>query len=257
MATVLITGASSGLGAEFAWQLATARHDLVIVARSRDRLDELATSIRSAAGVSVEVLAADLGVESDLERVATRLADASSPISLLVNNAGYGSGRSFLANDWATEKAMIDVMVTAPARLAHAALPGMVARGHGAILNVSSVAAHLANSTYAAHKRWLLDFTHALAGTLAGTGVSASVVIPGLTRTRFHDSPELSHYHDAFPSAAWLSPEDVVTAALAGLRRRTVVVTPSARYRVVGVVARSVPRSVTRRTSAVRRRGRE
>src|SRR6478752_1884457 len=176
MATALVTGASAGLGEEFAWQLATAGHELVVVARSRDRLSELADVVTSATGKAVEVLSVDLSTPDGRETVAARLSDDARPVSLLVNNAGFATGKTFLGGTWEEEQQMLDVLVTAPARLTHAVLPGMIARGHGAVLNVSSIAAHLADSTYAAHKRWILDFTEALAGQLRGTGVTATAV---------------------------------------------------------------------------------
>lgn len=254
MATALVTGASAGLGEEFAWQLATAGHDLVVVARSRDRLSELADVVTSATGKGVEVLVADLATADGRDEVAARLADDARPVSLLVNNAGFSTGRSFLDASWDEEAAMLDVLVTAPARLTHAALPGMIERGHGAILNVSSIAAHLADSTYAAHKRWVLDFTSAISGQLRGTGVTATAVLPGLTRTEFHDKPGLEHYRTDFPEVAWLSAEQVVSAALTGVRRGSVVVTPSARYTAAGALARLTPKAVTRRMGSMSRR---
>ena len=247
MATALVTGASAGLGEEFAWQLATAGHDLVVVARTRDRLSELAEVVTSATGVEVEVLVADLATPEGREAVAARLADDARPISLLVNNAGFATGRGFVAGTWEEEAAMLDVLVTAPARLTHAALPGMIERGHGAILNVSSIAAHLGDSTYAAHKRWVLEFTNALVGELRGTGVTATAVLPGLTRTEFHDKPGLDRYRSDFPDAVWLTAEQVVSAALTGVRRGSVTVTPSVRYTAAGALARITPKAVKRR----------
>jgi short-subunit dehydrogenase len=247
MATALVTGASAGLGEEFAWQLATAGHDLVVTARSRDRLSELADVVASATGVAVEVLAADLSLPDGREAVASRLADSSRPVSLLVNNAGFGLGKDFLTTSWEDEAAMHDVLVTAPLRLTHAVLPGMVERGHGAVLNVASVAAHLSNTTYAAHKRWVVEFTEALAGQLRGTGVTATVVLPGMTRTEFHDSSDLEHMKSALPEAAWLSAEQVVSSALTAVRRGSVTVTPSVRYVAAGTLMRIAPAAVTRR----------
>jgi short-subunit dehydrogenase len=251
MATALITGASAGLGEEFAWQLATAGHDLVVVARSRDRLSELADVVSSATGVAVEVLAADLSLPDGRETVAARLADSSRPVSLLVNNAGFSSGLSFVDSPWEDEAAMHDVLVTAPLRLTHAVLPGMIERGHGAILNVASIAAHLGDSTYAAHKRWLVEFTNALAGQLRGTGVTATVVLPGMTRTEFHSKPTLEHYRDELPEFAWLSAEQVVSSALTGVRRGSVMVTPSVRYAAAGTLAKFTPKAVTRRMGSM------
>ncbi|WP_084125261.1 SDR family oxidoreductase [Demequina sp. NBRC 110054] len=247
MATALVTGASAGLGEEFAWQLATAGHDVVLVARSRDRLSEIADVIASATGQRAEILAADLTDPEGLELVAARVADPDDPISLLVNNAGFGLGKGFLDSTWEDEKRMLDVLVTAPMRLSHAALPGMIARGHGAILNVASIAAHLGDSTYASHKRWVVEFTQALAGQLADTPVTATVVLPGLVETSFHDSEELVHMRSDFPGMLWLEPEQVVTSALAAVRRGQTVVTPSVLYGVAGAGLRLLPARFTRR----------
>ncbi|WP_296667260.1 SDR family NAD(P)-dependent oxidoreductase [Demequina sp.] len=253
MAIAMVTGASAGLGEEFAWQLATAGHDVVLVARSRDRLSEVAHLLRSATGREAEVLPADLTTEDGREAVAARLADAAAPVSLLINNAGHGAGVGFTESTWEQERALLDIHVTAPLRLTHAALPGMIERGHGAVLNVASIAARLSNSTYAAHKRWVVEFTQALAGQLGGTGVTATVVLPGLVRTRFHDSDALSHMRHEFPDAAWLDPEGVVASALAAVRRGQTVVTPSARYAAAGTLLRAVPDRLTRGRRSMRR----
>ncbi|MFW2512521.1 SDR family NAD(P)-dependent oxidoreductase [Demequina sp. SO4-13] len=253
MATALITGASRGLGEEFAWQLATARHDVVLVARNRDRLSELADTIRGAAGVQAEILVADLSTEEGRAAVAERIGDEASPVSLLINNAGYGLGRGMLSTTWEEERAALDVLVTATLQLSQAAAKSMTSRGHGAILNVSSVAAHLSNSTYAAHKRWVRDFTEALAGQLHGTGVSATALVPGLVRTEFHDGPDLEYMKSEYPDIAWLSSEKVVEAALAGVRRKAIVVTPSARYAAGVGLLRMLPGAATRRSGSLRR----
>lgn len=219
---------------------------MVLVARSADRLSELADVIRSATGVQAEVLPADLSDASDRGAVVARILDAERPISMVVNNAGFSLGTTILDTTWEAERAALDVMVTATMQLSHAAAQAMTARGHGAIVNISSIAAYLANGNYAAHKRWVLDFTEALAGQLAGTGVSASVVVPGLVRTEFHDSASLAHMKDQYPSLAWLTPDVVVTAALAGVRRKQVVVTPSVRYLAAAGLLRLVPKALTR-----------
>lgn len=254
MAIALITGASKGLGEEFAWQLATAKHDVVLVSRDRDALSELAHTIRGAAGVEAEVLAADLSTPEGLEAVAARVADPERPISMLVNNAGFGLGEGLLDTTWEQEKAALDVLVTAPMRLSQVAAKAMSERGHGAIVNISSIAAHLANTSYAAHKRWILDFTQALASQLHGTGVTATAVVPGLVRTHFHDADTLAHMREEYPDLAWLSAEQVVESALAAVRRKAVVVTPSARYAVAGTLARALPSAVTRRMRSMRDR---
>ena len=132
MGTALITGAAAGLGQEFAWQLATARHDLVLVDRDSERLDRLAGRLRGAAGVHVEILVADLSVRSDVERVAERLRSTERPVGLLVNNAGGAAGQRFVDGDLEREQAVLDVMVRCVMVLSHAAAGQMTARGRGA-----------------------------------------------------------------------------------------------------------------------------
>lgn len=251
MGTALITGASSGLGLEFAWQLATARHDVVLVARDGDRLERLAAQLRAAAGVHAEVLRADLTDRDDLERVAGRLRAPERPVGLLVNNAGIGLGQRFVGSDLAQQEAALDLMVRAVLVLSHAAAGAMVGRGRGAILNVGSVAALMTSGTYSAHKAWVRTFTEGLAAELAGTGVTATVVSPGLTHTEFHERAGL-RAEQAYPELAWLSADRVVATALADVRRGAVLSTPSLRYRVASGALRVLPRSALRALSGRR-----
>ena len=155
MGTALVTGATSGLGLEIAWQLAQARHDLVLVARTPERLRQVAEEMRQFAGVQVETLQADLSKRDELELVAERLRETSKPVGLLVNNAGFGLGQRFVGGDLAREEDALNVMVRAVMVASHAAAGAMVERGRGAILNVSSMTAHTAMGTYAAHKAWV------------------------------------------------------------------------------------------------------
>jgi short-subunit dehydrogenase len=249
MGTALITGASAGLGEEFAWQLATVRHNLVLVSRNEERLEEVASKIRSAAGVRVEILPADLTKERDLNRVATRLRAPGRPVGLLVNNAGFAVRQSFLEAPVKDAVAMERVMIHAVMVLSHTAARAMVARGRGAILNVSSVAAYLASGIYAADKIWVKTFTEGLAVELKGTGVTATCLLPGLTRTEFHARAGLDYL--SYPSAAWLSAADVVARALLDVRRGAVLSTPTLRYALIGQIARLAPRSLVRALSRV------
>lgn len=250
MATALVTGASSGLGAEFARQLAARGEDLVLVARSREGLEQVAAGVRQA-GVAAEVLVADLRVPADVERVAARLADAARPIDLLVNNAGYGMGRGFLESEVAEQHAALDVMVGALMALSHSAARGMVARGEGSIINVSSIAALLTGSTYNAHKAWVEVFTRGLANELVGTGVTATIVRPGLVRTEFQQRAGMNF--SRLPGIVWLEAPPVVRAALRAARRGALIVTPSMRYRLGAGIARVLPRGLARRFSRVGR----
>ncbi|WP_024286053.1 SDR family oxidoreductase [Cellulomonas sp. KRMCY2] len=255
MATALITGASAGLGLEFAWQLATARHDVVLVARNEERLERLAGQLRAAAGIRAEVLPADLADRAQVERVAERLRQSDRPVGLLVNNAGFGLGQPFVGGDLAAHENGLDVMVRAVMVLSHAAAVSMVERGRGAILNVSSMAALSAMGTYSADKAWVRVFTEGLAVELRGTGVTATALCPGLVHTEFHERAGLER--DTYPELAWLNADSVVTAALADVRRGAVISTPSLRYGLVAEVARILPRAAIRALSAGDRRPRD
>lgn len=250
MATALITGATAGLGLEFAWQLATARHDVVLVARDTERLERLSRQLEAAAGVRAEVLTADLADRAQLERVADRLR-GGPPVGLLVNNAGHGISGGIVGSDVAAQESALDVMVRAVLVLTHAAVGPMVQRGRGAVLNVSSVAALTAMGPYAAHKAWVRTFTESLSVELRGTGVTATALCPGMVHTEFHERAGMRR--GALPEVAWLDPERVVAAALADVRRGTVISTPSLRYTVVSEVARLLPRAAVRAMSGDRR----
>ena len=245
---------------EFAWQLATARHDLVLVARNEQKLHDIADQIRAVAGVNVEVLPADLSKPEDLEKVVKRLEQTDvtygptseddpdptphNPIGLLINNAGFSSGKSLLEGDLDAEIDQIDVMIKAVLVLSRAAAKQMVERGRGAICNIGSIAALTAGGTYAAAKAWVRSFTEGLAVELAGTGVTATVVAPGLTRTEFHERADVDV--SAYPEIAWLEPEQVVDEALTDVRRGAVHSTPSKRYKAAAAGLRIAPRSAVR-----------
>ncbi len=256
MGTALVTGASSGLGEEFCWQLAAAGHDLVLVARRADALRALADRLHWVAGARTEVLPADLSQREDVERVARRLdvqpSDGSGlrPVGLLVNNAGFGLGAPFLEDTVAREEEALDVMVRAVMVLSHRAGRAMLGRGRGAILNVGSIAADTGMGTYSAHKAWVRAFTEGLASELSrerrrtGARVTATVVAPGLTHTHFHEAS--GQDVTAAPEWIWSTPEQVVDAALEAVRHGRVLVTPTARYQAAGAAARLAPRWVVR-----------
>lgn len=242
--TALVTGATAGIGREFAEQLAAKGVALVLVARDSARLESVAAELRSVHGRAVEVLPADLSDREALERVAERLRDPARPIDLLVNNAGYSLNSRFVDSDIRAEEQLLDVLVRAVLVLSHAAATTMAARGHGRIINVSSVAGLLASGTYAAAKSYVTTFSESLAGQLAGTGVSVTALLPGYVRTEFHERAGIDKGARSGPF--WLDASDVVRAALADAETGTVVSVPSRQYKVVAAVIRHVPRALVR-----------
>jgi short-subunit dehydrogenase len=240
MPTALITGATAGLGASFARRLAADGQDLVLVARTLPRLEEVAERLRSSYGVAVEVLAADLASDDGCRSVERRLADPDRPVDLLVNNAGHGLQKPFLANAIEDEETLLRVHVGAVLRLCHAVLPGMVARGRGAVLNVSSVAGWTPQGSYSAAKSWVTTFSEGLAIQLRGTGVRVSVVCPGFTRTEFH--ARMSVDRGVVPGSLWLDADAVVDEAIDDLRAGTVISVPSRRYKAIAALVRHAPR---------------
>ncbi len=244
MSTALVTGASAGIGRAFAERLAREGTDLVLVARDRVRLEELAAGLRTRHGVAVEVLVADLSDRVATSRVCARLEDHVRPVDLLVNNAGFGLNGSFLDNDLADEEAGLDVMVRAVMLTCHAAGRAMRQRGRGAILNVSSVASFIANGSYSAEKAFVTVFTEGLAGELAGTGVTATALCPGFTRTEFHARAGI--LISALPDSLWLDADDVVPQALTDAARGKVVSVPGLQWKVITAGVRVLPRPLLR-----------
>ena len=239
--TALVTGASSGLGTEFARQLAARGADLVLVARDREALERLAGSLRVSRGVAVEVLVADLVDPAGLDAVAERLSDPDRPVEVLVNNAGFGLDLDFAANDYADEERHLDLHVRATMRLCHAALQGMLARGHGRIVNVASVAAFLPRGTYGAVKSWVVSFSRWANAAYAPRGVTVTAVCPGFTHTNFHERLGLPPGEEGVPPFLWLDASTVVREALRASARGAAVSIPSLRYRALIGAARLVP----------------
>lgn len=253
MSTALVTGATAGIGREFAVQLATKGDDLVLVARDTARLDALAAELGAAHGVAVEVISADLSDRAALERVAERLRDPARPVDLLVNNAGYGLGTPFAETAIEDEERLLDVLVRAVLVLSHAAAEAMTERGSGRIINVSSVAGLLTSGTYAASKAWVITFSESIAAQLAPRGVGVTALLPGYVRTEFHERAGIDKKRTG---PFWLDAPDLVRQALTDSERGRVVSVPSPQYKAVVGVVRHLPRALLRnpRVSALHRK---
>jgi len=250
--TALVTGPTAGIGHSFAVQLAQRGHDLVLVARDEERLTELAAELRETYGVQVEVLPADLTDRAALARVEARVADPDRPVDLLVNNAGFSLKGRFLDNPVDAENAMLDVLVTAVMRLSHAALGAMAQRGHGGIINVSSVAAFLPRGSYSAAKAWVNSFGEWAATEYRPRGVTVTTLCPGFTRTEFHERMGVAR--DSAPSFLWLDPDDLVRQALADFDKGRTFSIPSARYKAIATAARLVPNGLLQRFQTLGRK---
>lgn len=234
--TALITGASSGIGAAFAHRLAAEGFNLMLVARREDRLHALATELMQQYGRQVDVFISDLSIPGEVALLERRIA-ACDTLSILVNNAGFGTTGLFADVDISKQLDMIHVHINATVHLTHAALPGMIARRCGAIINVSSIAAFARSAgmvTYSASKNYLNTFSEALSLELRGSGVQVQALCPGFTATEFHDTPEFATFDRAnVPSYLWMSPEEVVQVSLTALDSDEVVVVPGFENRLI------------------------
>lgn len=225
--TILITGASSGIGAIYADRFAARGHDLILVARNAGRLTGIATQLTERYGVAARTIVADLGAEEGLKAVEAVIASDDS-ITHLVNNAGFGSAAPLAGAKVEDMQAMVAINVTAPLRLTYAAVPRFVARGRGTVINISSIVAigpEVLNGVYGGTKSFILAFSHSLRKELQGTGVNVQVVLPGATGTEFWDVAGLPASH--LPSEWVMSAADLVDAALVGLDRGEFATIPS------------------------------
>jgi short-subunit dehydrogenase len=239
----LITGASVGIGEQFSRQLSARGYDVVLVARDAARLEALAKEIEDG-GAHAEVLVADLTDSAQLAEVEAR----ARTVDVLVNNAGFGSFGAFHTLDIETELREINLNVMALVRLTHAAAAGMVERGSGGILNVSSLAGFQpgpSNATYGATKAFVTSFTEAVHEELRGTGVKVTVLCPGFTRTEFQERANAPA--DDVPGFMWQEAPEVARAGLEGLERNKAVVMPGAMNKVMGNLSAVTPHAITRR----------
>jgi short-subunit dehydrogenase len=245
-AVALVTGASSGIGVTYARTLAAIGYDVILVARRKRRLDELARDLRLTYRVEPEVIVADLGTDEGLRLVEERIA-ATPNLEFLINNAGFGSIGRFWDADVAGQETMIRVHVLATMRLTHAALKIMVPRKLGAVVNVSSVAGFApapGNVCYGSTKAWITSFTESLNLELrsAGSPVQVQSLCPGFTYTEFHDV--LGVDRSTVPASWWMTPEQVVEASFEGLSKGKPIVVPGGRYKALTALLKWVPRQL-------------
>jgi short-subunit dehydrogenase len=257
--SALVTGASSGIGREIARKLGVSGTELVLVARDTERLKALAGEIaapflsgpQDQPGPPVEILGADLADPEQLAAVEARLADRDRPIDLLVNNAGFGTYGAFAELPIDGEQREIQVNVVAVVRLAHAALGSMRERGHGTIVNVSSVAGLQAtpgNATYGASKAFVASFSEALHGEARSAGVSVTAALPGYTRTEFAERAGIEGRQ--IPAFAWQSAEACAAQILDAARSGKPFFVPGALNKVLVALSGPVPRGLKRRVAA-------
>jgi short-subunit dehydrogenase len=250
--TALITGASAGIGEAYARRLAREGYNLVLAARREHRLAMLAEDLTQRHAVAAQVVVADLANPADIERLASVAADLSDAgkLDLLINNAGFGTTKPF-AKVAAQETAdMVNVHVTASVQLSRAALPGMLRRNRGGIINVSSIAAWFpmsGNVSYSASKRYLITFSEALHSELAGSGIHVQALCPGFTYSEFHDTAafhEINFQRDSFPAFMWQTADQLVSASLNQLGTRDPVCVPGIHNRAMVLAQNVMPRSL-------------
>ena len=240
---VVITGASSGIGAVFARKLAP-EHDLILIARRRDRLEKAADTLSKKYGSHIEVIEADLSSEADLDRAAERVR-AEPRLVLLINNAGFGTKGRFWEAPLESQERMHRLHVMAVVRLTHAALANMTQRNVGGVINVASVSAFIRSAgavSYSATKNWMTAFTEGLYIELAaaGSAVAVQALCPGFTYSEFHDTLAVDRGRLA-GAGFWMTAEQVVEESLEGLRQRKPFVIPGWRYRVMTAIITKLP----------------
>jgi len=244
----LITGASAGIGREFALLLAERGHDLVVVARREERLVALKKEAAEKFGVRTKVIVEDLSHIAAPRRILDELRNANLEIDFLVNNAGYGVNGGFAENDWSVHADFLQVMVGSWLHLTHGLLPAMVRKGRGRIVNVSSLASlcpEPPGSLYAPVKCLMTSASRALRFDLLGTGVHCSALCPGFTYTEFHDVLGVRDEMNRLPKFMWQQARPVCVAGLEGVERNKPVVVPGAFNKVASALCRVLPYSLT------------
>jgi len=241
--TALITGATSGIGESFSRLLADQGFNLILIARDITRLDERRRELNlKHPELLIETMRADLTVESDIRTVESRVAQG---IDVLVNNAGFGINKSFTKSSIESERELMAVLVESPMRLAHRAIPTMLQKSFGIIINVSSVASFIAGGSYSAAKSYLTVLSESLHSELQGTGVKVLALCPGFTRTEFHQRGRMRM--SGLPKFLWLSADFVSEAAWRDVQRGKAISVPGWQYTMLMLMLRLLPRPLVRR----------
>ena len=245
--TSVVTGASSGIGAAIATELASRGHSLTLVARREERLRTLATELTSAYGVAAEVIVADLGKPEGREQMVEELRGRARVVEVLVNNAGFGHQADFATSPRERMMEMVDLNVGAVVDLTSRFLTGMVDRGRGSVINVASTAAFQplpGSAVYAASKSFVLSFSEAIRTELRGTGVTVTAVCPGPVKTEFTEVAGFGGVEDRTPSAVWMSAEEIAQHAVDGAANDRRVVVPGALNRAGALAGQHSPRAL-------------
>jgi uncharacterized protein len=239
MAAALITGATAGIGAAFAERLASDGYDLIVVARDKARLTAQAATLADRHQISVVPVVADLSTERGVDQVATH----AGQVDLSINNAGFRTAGRFLDVPLEDEQRMLQLHCAAVLRLTHAAAAGMAERGGGSVINVASVAAFISRGTYGASKAWVVSFSRGVGADLRSQGVHVMALCPGFVHTELHTRGGIDATD--VPSFLWLTPEQVVTAAMNDLARRATTSIPGIKYKAIVAAARLIPPRLT------------
>lgn len=242
----LVTGASAGIGAAFARILASHGYDVALTARRADRLDRLAEELSMRFGVEALAIAADLAEPEAPGQILDHLTAHGRTVDCLVNNAGYGIPGAYADTRWSDHAAFIQVMMTAPAELAHRVTPGMRHRGFGRIVNVASLAGLIPGSAgatlYGASKAFLVRFSQSLHLELAGQGVHVTALCPGFTYTEFHDvNGTRAQMTGATPPWLWLGADEVAAAGYEAVEANRAICVPGAPNKTVAALAKMIP----------------
>ncbi len=250
MGTALITGASAGFGQEFARQLAAKGMDLVLVARRREPMEQLAAALHDARGVDVAVLTADMSDPAAPRALSEEIRDRGLAIDFLVNNAGAEGPDLIRSRDWDRQQAYLTLMMTSVAAMCHEFIPGMLERGHGRVINVASVAGQITvggDYSYGPTKAYLIALSKALAASFRDEGVKVLALCPGFTHTDFHASERLTEMKKATPKFIWYDADVVVREGLGALERGRAEYSSGRLYRfLIPVLKRSWAQGLVR-----------